>query len=157
MTTIVDGNLGISYPYGATQSTGAGPAFSAYQSSSQTLSSSTFAKLQFQTEEFDTANCFDNVTNYRFTPNVPGYYQFSGGFQILTSNTNIVVSLYKNGSGFKQFVNSSTGYVASYGSALVYMNGTTDYVELYGLVGTGQGLQASATLTYFQGIMVRGA
>lgn len=51
-----------------------GPAFSAYQSSAQTLSSGTITKIEFQTEEFDTDNCFDNAINYRFTPNVAGYY-----------------------------------------------------------------------------------
>ena len=135
----------------------AGPAFSAYQSSSQTLPTTTNTKIQFQTKEFDTANCFDNATNYRFTPTVAGYYQVSGGLQVLSSNTNIAIYVYKNGSQYKQFVNSSTNYVAAYGSGLVYLNGSTDYIELYGSIGIGQGLNASSVLTYFQACLVRGA
>ena len=34
---------------------GTGPAFSAYQSSAQTLSNATFTKISFQTEEFEEA------------------------------------------------------------------------------------------------------
>ena len=55
---------------------GYGPSFSAYQSSAQTLSTNTWTKAQYNVEEWDTANCYDNATNYRFTPNVAGYYTF---------------------------------------------------------------------------------
>ena len=55
-----------------------GPAFKAYQSSAQTLANTTFTKISFDTEVFDTASCYDNSTNYRFTPNVAGYYYIKG-------------------------------------------------------------------------------
>jgi hypothetical protein len=115
------------------------PAFSAYQSSAQTLSSATNTKIQFQTKEFDTASAFDNATNYRFTPLVAGYYQISGGF--------------KSGAGNPNATTSNQWQV----SALVYFNGSTDYVELYGYVSTGQALVANAQYTYFQGVLVRTA
>ena len=38
---------------------GYGPSFAAYQSSAQTLSGATWTKVQLQTEEWDTNNCFD--------------------------------------------------------------------------------------------------
>ena len=131
------------------------PAFSAYQSSAQTLSSATFTKLQFQTEEWDTANCFDNTTNYRFTPNVAGYYLVTGSMTLGASNSNNFVQIYKNGSvaryGSQNTVDRSQ--ISSY----IYLNGTTDYIELYGRVVTGQVLDASATNTYFQASLVRAA
>ena len=135
------------------------PAFSAYQSSNQTLSSTTWTKLQFQTEEFDTANCFDNATNYRFTPNVAGYYQVSGGLLVNVSATSIRLNIYKNGSAFKNLALTNTSLVSGmYSSALIYLNGTTDYVELYGYLTTGQALDAaSASNIYFQAAMIRGA
>ena len=40
-----------------------GPAFSAYRSTNQSLSGQTWTKVQFDTKEFDTASCYDNVTN----------------------------------------------------------------------------------------------
>lgn len=135
---------------------GTGPAFSAYQSVAQTLTSSTIAKIQFQTEEFDTANCFDNATNYRFTPNVAGYYQINGVLTVTTSTTGVLLTIYKNGSRFKDGLYATNTNNSSV-NALVYLNGTTDYVELYGLFVTGQNTNADSRYTYFQGYMVRAA
>ena len=135
---------------------GNGPAFSAYQSSAQTISTGVTTKLQFQAEEFDTANCFDNSTNYRFTPNVAGYYQVSGGLQLATSACVLTMYFHKNGSAYKQFLSTNSANVSGgYGSALVYLNGTTDYVELYANLSTGQALNAQSYYVYFQGAMVR--
>ena len=137
---------------------GTGPAFSAYQSSAQTITSNVMTKLQFQTEEFDTASCFDNSTNYRFTPNVAGYYQVSGGLSPNDSVTGVRVSVYKNGSEFKRLIGTASANVGhGGGSALVYLNGTTDYVELYGTFSSGQPAFANAAATYFQAAMVRAA
>jgi predicted aconitase with swiveling domain len=71
------------------------PAFSAYLSSSQTVTSGTWTKVAANTKEFDTASCYDNSTNYRFTPNVAGYYQVNGGISSASSATGIIVNLYK--------------------------------------------------------------
>lgn len=131
------------------------PAFSAYQSSAQTLSSATFTKLQFQTKEWDTANCFDNTTNYRFTPNVAGYYLVTGSMTLGASNSNNFVQIYKNGSVARY--GSQNTVDRSQISAYIYLNGTTDYIELYGRVVTGQVLDASATNTYFQASLARSA
>lgn len=140
---------------------GTGPAFAAWQSVAQTLPSNTRTKLRFQTEEFDTANCFDSTTNYRFTPNVAGYYQVNGGFFASTTFTGGVAEVWKNGSTFKSGqanqvggANQANGWDVS---VLVYLNGTTDYVELYGLMVAGQDTYASQANTYFQAFMVRAA
>jgi hypothetical protein len=135
---------------------GNGPAFSAYQSSAQALTGSTFTKVQLQTEEFDTNNCFDSTTNYRFTPTVSGYYQITGA-AAGNSTTNALVSIYKNGSEFKRG-NYITASVASTNvTAVVYFNGSTDYVELYAFFGSSQNLVNLSTHTYFQAALVRGA
>lgn len=145
------------------------PAFSAYLSTSQIISSNTFTKLQANTEEFDTASCYDNATNYRFTPNVAGYYQINGNIQLGASSglsNNNGCFIYKNGSRFKdgnlQSVTANAGTLMfSVVSALIYLNGSTDYVELYGLcTGTGTisfGSSGSSTVSWFQGVLVRGA
>ena len=136
-----------------------GPAFSAYQSSGQTVSATTWTKLQIQTEEFDTASCFDSTTNYRFTPTVAGYYQISGGYTLNTTNTYCKLALYKNGSNYKFISNGySSTQGGAFGSCLVYLNGSTDYIELYAEVGaTNVMATGSANYTYFQGSMVRTA
>jgi len=131
------------------------PAFSAYQSSSQTLSSATLTKIQFQTEEFDTASAFDNATNYRFTPLVAGYYQISASVNASTTTNIMLTTIYKNGTRYKDgtFVSGTISSVSS----LVYLNGSTDYVEIYGYLTVGQGLSATINGTWFNGAMIRAA
>ena len=132
------------------------PAFSAYQSSAQTLSSATFTKIQLQAEEFDTANCFDSTTNYRFTPTVAGYYMITGSLAVSSFVTQIILSIYKNGVLLKEgFNNTGSGHPNM--TALIYLNGTTDYVELYAWLSGGQALSAGSAYTYFQGVLVRAA
>lgn len=105
---------------------GSGPAFRAYMSSAQTITGSTFTKLQFNTEVFDTNNRYDNTTNYRFTPNVAGYYQVSAMTYFAATAQ---LYIYKNGAA-----NLTGTYINSTGHSvvgLVYLNGTTDYIECY--------------------------
>jgi hypothetical protein len=135
-----------------------GPAFSAYQSSAQTLTSATLTKLQYQTEEFDTNSCFDNATNYRFTPTVAGYYQVNAYFEIGSSPTGMFLAVYKNGAQFKRGTNINSSYAFGTSiNALVYLNGSSDYIEMYGYVGAGQALAASLSQNFFQAAMVRSA
>jgi hypothetical protein len=133
-----------------------GPAFSAYQSTLQSTTSATTTKIQFQTEEFDTASCFDSTTNYRFTPNVAGYYQVSGAVVYAGSTAAIVVYIYKNGSSYKRGTNPPTSGGSAM-SALVYLNGSTDYVEFYAISYATQNTTVGIDNTYFQAVMVRGA
>jgi hypothetical protein len=136
----------------------AAPAFSAYQSSVQTIATTTYTKIQFQTEEFDTNNNFDSTTNYRFTPTVAGYYQVTGGASTVTTSTTLIVDLYKNGSQFKRLNYGYPTAPNAYGTALIYLNGSTDYVELYVFQGAAsQNLSASSVYTYFQAAMIRSA
>jgi hypothetical protein len=139
---------------GTVMVTGNMPAFSAYQSSAQTLSTATFTKILYQTEEFDTNSNFASST---FTPTVAGYYQVVGAVNF-GSSTTCAIRIYKNGSAFKQVFNSVTSSVSSgCGTALIYMNGSTDYVEIFAYLGTGQALTADLSTTYFQASMVRSA
>jgi hypothetical protein len=140
------------------------PAFSAYRSTTQTFSSATWTKIQCQTEEFDTASAYDNATNYRFTPLVAGYYQVQVqvAFAFTGTSTTTGVAVYKNGSATKYlqlpYVALTSGTMIS-GSALIYCNGTTDYLEAYVYSnGTSPEVSASSgTTSYFQATMVRTA
>lgn len=75
---------------------GTGPAFSAYIGNAQAIGAAADTKLQFNTENFDTNNCFDRTTNFRFTPNVAGYYEINLAAQIGATAQGYVI-LYKNG------------------------------------------------------------
>jgi hypothetical protein len=146
----------------ATGVAGNGPAFSAYKSVNQTgIASSTFTKVTFELEEFDTNSCYNTSTS-RFTPTVAGYYQFNWNLDIggVTTTLN-VADIYKNGTRIKRSngiaVSNSETYVV--GAALVYLNGTTDYVEVYVYIG-GSGATVYGTVvehTYFQAFLARAA
>lgn len=126
----------------------AAPAFSVYLSGNQTVSSAAFTKIAFNSEEFDTASAFDSTTNYRFTPLVTGYYQFNLSF-FTSGGTVCFGNIYKNGSnvvaGSRTDVATTSGSMLSY---LIYLNGSTDYVEFYGY---------TTTSTTFVGTNVGGA
>ena len=143
---------------GTVMVSGNNPTFSAYNSSTTTSSAGAWTKIAFQSEEFDTNNCFDSTTNYRFTPNVAGYYQINGAVQN-NSTTTVSLGIYKNGSLFKQGGYNANGgvYTLSNVSALIYMNGSTDYLEIYFITTLAGTTNPSAVSTYFQGSMVRSA
>ena len=143
------------------------PAFSAYKSANQTLAYNTLAKVTFDTEEFDTNGNFASST---FTPNVAGYYQINAkGWYAGTASRNYFLStrIFKNGSA----VAVSGISIGSLGSAselsvdaskLIYMNGTTDYLEIYAytLDYTAAGsvdLAGGVGYTIFNGTLVRTA
>ena len=105
------------------------PAFRVKQSSGQALSQSTFTKLTLNSEDFDTASMFDATTNYRFQPTVEGYYQISGTVGMAVGGNRLIVAIYKNGSNDYKIGDATYNNVS--GSGLIYLNGSTDYVELY--------------------------
>ena len=138
---------------------GNGPAFSAYQSSAQTISNGTFTKVNLQTEEFDTNNNFASST---FTPTVAGYYQISGGIYIGNTLGISLAVVYKNGSAYKRLSGSASPSNATntFGSCLVYCNGSTDYIELYAFQNSGSSATVpfvTSDLIYFQAAMIRSA
>ena len=115
------------------------PAFEAHSTGNQDVSDATATKVEFQTEVFDTNNMYDNS---RFTPTVAGKYfiyagvnSYAGGSADLVSAD---LSIYKNGSLYRQNYHNMTGNPGfAFGtpiSAILIMNGTSDYVEIYGAV-----------------------
>ena len=141
----------------ATGVAGTGPAFSAYQTAAQTLAANTQTKLTINAEEYDTASCYDNA-NYRFTPNVAGYYIVTGGFEIATTQATLTLAIYKNGALEKRVDYKSGNSNAAQGSAIISLNGTTDYIELYALSTATNAISGgNVALTYFQAALVRAA
>jgi hypothetical protein len=138
-----------------------GPAFSAYQSTVQSLSV-TWTKVQCNTELFDTASAFSagivvtntDVTN-RFTPQVAGYYQVNGQIQSNITTLGFMISCYKNGVAAVSgtYISVSSGTPSVNVSGLVYLNGSTDYVELFGYSGTTGNLNNAS----FSAFLARGA
>ena len=152
--TIVTSESGV----GDLPSTIAGPAFSAYASTTTTLSPATWTKVNYATENWDTNN---NFASSRFTPTVAGYYQINAAFGEGLSTANMVfyIELQKNGSGFRkmQYITTPTAWYTNINiSAMVYCNGTTDYIEIYAYTSDAYTNQATI-LNYFDGAMIRSA
>jgi aspartate aminotransferase-like enzyme len=143
-----------------------GPAFSAYAAAVlQTIPNDTLTKVLFQTEEFDTNN---NYASSRFTPTVEGYYQLNAEVRLdgASGTGEMMIMLYKNGTGYKRGTNQSGTQIASnfwamQVSTLVYANGTSDYFEIYVQQGSGGSVSVTAVdspaITWFNGCMMRGA
>lgn len=131
--------------------------FSAYISGSHSLTSS-WAKMTFNTELFDTSSNFDSSTNYRFTAPVAGFYQFN--WTISTSQSSgthkITSSIYKNGSvltrGSQAWSAGSQNY--SVGADLVQL-AANDYVEVYGIADATLVIETTdSSNTRFSGFLV---
>jgi hypothetical protein len=142
----------------------AGPAFSVYRNGTQSVAVGANAKIQFNTEVFDTHGCFDSTTDYRFTPTVAGYYQVSANVRFTSVSGAQVcnASVYKNGANYgggSQMVGDSFGQSDRASNLLVYMNGSTDYLEVFGshTDTSARNVASGATVTWFTGVLVRRA
>jgi hypothetical protein len=145
-----------------------GPAFSAYQTNgsvNQSIASDVFTKAKIDTEEFDTNSNYD-TSLYRFRPTVAGYYQVNGNLYLLNAASSALklVALYKNGSIYKS--GTSLYFTGNYYAAadnftvssLIYLNGSTDYVELYGYISSANAsIGFGSANTWFNAAMVRSA
>jgi len=138
---------------------GTGPAFGAYAVATTSIPSATYTKITYDTEEFDTNN---NFASSRFTPTVAGYYQINGGFATLAGSGLMLATIFKNGGAFKtgnQVTASSFG-VQSCVNSIIYFNGSTDYVEIYGFQSSGSTVSTAGSTVlynYFNGCLLRGA
>ena len=139
----------------------AAPAFSVSSTALVSSTVSTFTKITYDTEDFDTNS---NFASSRFTPAVAGYYQFNATIAfsgIVTAGTKSQVTLYKNGSRFLDGnlaaqISGETTFTSVAG--IIYLNGSTDYVEVFGFQTAGtQNIGSAQSSVKFTGAMVRSA
>ena len=124
------------------------PAFEAYLSSDYapggSIGDDVDTKVPNDTEVFDTDNAYDNSTNYRFTPQVAGkYFVYASVHNKSDTNSSqlsSIINIYKNGSVYKKtFINFTSNYIRFANidtSAVIDMNGSSDYIEIYGRIDT---------------------
>ena len=120
------------------------PAFEAALSTNQTgIVDNVITKIQFADETFDTDSCYDNVTNYRFTPTVAGKYFFYGSAACNGGTSNLrdgAMYLYKNGaelqSSYSGFEDNYLNNVSISFHGVHEANGTTDYFEAFARIDT---------------------
>lgn len=137
-----------------------GPTFSAYASANQSISSGVWTKVTLGSEDFDTAACF---ASSRFTPNVAGYYQIQGAVRVnSTTLQGGAAAIYKNGAFLRpgdllplpSATNSDAQLTVG---CVVQMNGSSDYLELFGQAtgGTPKFAAVSGTTSHFSGHFLR--
>jgi hypothetical protein len=121
---------------------GNGPAFRAFLVNNQALSNTVDTKITLSAESFDTTSCFNNtgstvggIPAYAFLPNVAGYYQITAnvGANATSGLTYNYIQIRRNGANTAFSIYPPYATTTQYGScsALVFLNGTTDYIELF--------------------------
>lgn len=132
-----------------------GPAFSAYQSVAQAFSGAATTKVLFDVEQYDTNNCFSSS---RFTPTTAGYYLVT--FHFLPPSTSrtgeVQLAISKNGTYYSGADQVATSIVLNM-SVMLYLNGSTDYVEAFTYVANGGTTTPTSVYTLFQAAMIRSA
>jgi len=131
--------------------------FRARRVAAQNAGSSTFAIINFDTEDFDTNNNFDTTTNVgRYTVPVSGFYQFNARYSTsLTAGAQLLIALYKNGSIIERgtHIITSNGVQGANLSTLIQAT-AGDYFEVYSF-GTGGAIEiATDSQAHFSGFLV---
>ena len=133
-------------------------AFRGELSADQSIPNRVLTKINFNTASIDTDNAFEDG---KFKPSVAGWYQVNGSAsqQCNPISTNINANIYKNGTRWSQgsTVEGTKSYV-SHVSDVIYLNGTTDYIELWAhITSSGTcGIEARAEATYLSAVLVSG-
>lgn len=107
-----------------------------YRNTSQTITTGTATKIQFDTEITDLASTFDSTTNYRHTPGTAGYYLYTTTLNMtdIKDGGRVIGYMRKNGSNIaftKAYSSASTADPSVTMTIIASMNGSTDYLEVY--------------------------
>lgn len=131
----------------------AGKTCRAIRTGSQSISNAFYTGVNLTSEDFDpmgwhdSAGAFPNI----IVPNIPGYYQVEGSVEFVAVAGGVrqaYINARTFGAGPFRMAGCSDGGSASYPSFLsvstvVYMNGSTDYVELLLWQNSGAALNTS--------------
>lgn len=144
------------------------PAFHAYKSSNDnSVTDNTYVKVTLESELLDSDGAWD-VSTSKFTPQVAGKYLIMAGVYLVAGSAstlrNSYTLIYKNGSEVGYARNSfqandiNLSHVTY--QAIVDMNGSTDYVELYAAIDVTSGTPyfgKGSKSTYMCGYKIIGA
>ena len=128
------------------------PFFFAKKNAQQQPSDNVLTKVQYDGEIYDPSGVYDNSSNYRFTPNVAGYYYIFAGTLVTAFGVSLMASaeleIRLNGSQVTRSMNNgSNNYQYAFtptAQTIVQMNGSSDYIEIY-----AKGDVTSSTPIYF--------
>jgi hypothetical protein len=109
------------------------PSFAAYLSGQQNILATGTTKIAFNAEVFDSNSDYDHATNYRFTPTAAGKYLIHSYLDLANCDAGTFQCwIYKNGALYAKVADIS-GAAGRYipNTAIIDMNGTTDYIEIF--------------------------
>lgn len=134
-----------------------GPAFSAHNNNvNLTVATNTPVPVVLSTKRYDTTNAYSTSTG-RFTPTVAGKYLVVARAWCPDNSSWCQARIYKNGAHYSESgVGAGTGYVQPTNAAIVDMNGTTDYVEMYVYNGGGTTISGVPGNTSFEASLIGG-
>lgn len=166
ITTVKIADSNVTQPKLGANVAGNGPAFRAYASTVTNIQQAVSTKITLDAENFDTNL---NFNASRFTPTTAGYYQINatlsittisavvGFFAIISKNG----SSYAYGSGYGTISNPARRSTVS---DVIYLNGSTDYIELAGYFvsrdspgAVGINTEADSLATFMSGCLIRSA
>jgi hypothetical protein len=142
------------------------PAFSYYATSDQAFSNATSTKVTYPTSLYDTTGGMYNSSTSRFTPTVAGYYQVNAFFEYYSSGSTAArsITINKNGGSYRrsqQQTAATNANTLAFVSAIIYMNGSTDYLEIYAYQSTGGSLSNASSngqnYNCFEACLIRAA
>lgn len=108
----------------------------AFCSTNQSINNSTFTKVALNTKTFDQNNLFDNITNYRWTCPIAGFYQINAAvlYNAPAATGQYQVKVYKNGAEILYSNFDLTVAISAYPNPkiadTIYLE-KGDYLELY--------------------------
>jgi|GEM_PF-5635820 len=107
----------------------------AYRSSNQTIANSTWTKVLFDAESFDTQDEFDSTLGYRFVAKENGYYLVCASVQFAANANNYrSIAIYKNGVVWANgplVINNGSATAVRLGMADIVPMNAGDYVEIW--------------------------
>jgi len=125
------------------------------------LTSNAYNKVQFNHEAVDQDNWFDSATNYRYTPQLAGWYFI--GLMVVgnhgSSADSTVAAIYKNGSSAAEgtYTNATCTASSSHITAIIQCNGSSDYIEGYAYIpSSAVNFAGSVNFTFMYGFLVSG-
>jgi len=135
------------------------PAFEAIMSGNQSISNGSNTKINFNTKNFDTDSCYDNTTNYRFTPTTAGKYYLEAliTYPTATDFNDCTIRINKNGSNIASLNIGALHYEGRQVSVIAEANGSSDYFEVIAYQNSGGSITISAGGTgrnYFSGYRI---
>jgi hypothetical protein len=122
------------------------------KNAAQAITNAVFTKVTLPATPTDPQSWW-NAANNRWVPTIPGYYEVNAmlAYTGLTVNSLYEVHIVKNGFTVANAFNPSSIAVSNFVSAtaniVVYMNGTSDYLEMWTFHGGGTAQNVDGTST----------